>query len=369
MKTRLCILSLIVLILLVGCSRKELKVPLEDIGMVDSMAFDYIDENEMRLTVAIPQYSPEAEQDTQNFSITTDLVSSGIVKIEKQSDKKIVFNQLRVVLVNEDFARKGNVRKIIQHLYRNAEVGNKVLIAVVKDNAEAILKGDYPDKPNINFYLNDLLEPSINTAFNPNTNIHDFMYTITNPVIDTILPYIEKRGDKLEVEGVAIFKGNHMHELIKPEEALVIQALNGRKNLAPLHLDLNAGHGEEKLMIDLIESSVKKESNQNVNSPKLTIFLTIKGTLSEYKGKRESHLFTVESISDLEKDVNKQLEQDIGDFLERLNKAEVDPAGLSEEFRMYYHGKWTTKKTRALISKLDVKVHVETSIISTGTLK
>lgn len=56
MKTRLSILSLIVLILLVGCSRKELKVPLEDIGMVDSMAFDYIDENEMRLTVAIPQY-------------------------------------------------------------------------------------------------------------------------------------------------------------------------------------------------------------------------------------------------------------------------------------------------------------------------
>lgn len=365
----LCIISFLIFVLLTGCSKKELKVPLEDVGMVDSMAFDYIDENQMRLTVAIPQYSPDAEKDTQTFSITTDLVSSGIVEIEKQSDKKIVFNQLRVVLVNEDFARKGNVRKIVQHLYRNAEVGNKVLIAVVKDNAEAILKGDYPDKPSINFYLNNLLEPSINTAFNPNTNIHDFMYSITNPVVDTVLPYVEKRGEKLEIKGVAIFKGNQMHELIKPEEALVIQALSGQKNLAPLHLDLKAGHGEEKVMIDLIESSVKKESNKNMESPKLTIFLKIKGTLSEYKGERESHLFTVESISDLEKDVNKQLEQDISEFLARLNKTEVDPAGLSEEFRMYHHGKWTSKKTRELIRKLDVKVHVETSIISTGTLK
>lgn len=33
-----------------------------------------------------------------------------------------------------------------------------------------------------------------------------------------------------------------------------------------------------------------------MESPKLTIFLKIKGTLSEYKGERESHLFTVEVL-------------------------------------------------------------------------
>ncbi len=369
MNKKLLCITLSLLLLLVGCARKELKVPLEDIGMVGTMAFDYIDNKQMKLTVAIPQYSPEAQENTQIFSVATDLVSNGIVEIEKLSDKKIVFNQLRVVLVNEEFARKGEVRKVIQHLYRNAEVGNKVLIAIVKENAEAILKGDYPDKPNINFYINDLLEPSINTAFNPNTNIHDFIYTISNPVTDTILPYIEKLDDKLEIKGVAIFKGNHMHELIKPEEALIIQALQGRKNLAPLHLDLHEGHGEEKLMIDLIESTVNIQSNKDIESPKITINLTIKGTLSEYKGAREYELNTTESISHLEKDVNKQLEKDITKFLDKLKTMDVDPSGLSEKFRMYYHGKWTTKKTRELIRKLNTEVHVKTSIISTGTLK
>lgn len=369
MNRKLLGISLILLVLLVGCSRKELKVPLEDVGMVGTMAFDYIDEKQMKITVAIPQYSPEAQQKTQIFSVATDLVSSGIVEIEKLSDKKIVFNQLRVVLVNEEFARKGKVRKVIQHLYRNAEVGNKVLIAIAKDNAESILKGDYPDKPNIIFYINDLLEPSINTAFNPNTNLHDFIYTISNPVTDTILPYIEKLDDKLEIKGVAVFKGNHMEELIKPEEALIIQALQGRKNLAPLHLDLHEGHGEEKLMIDLIESTIKMRSNKSIESPKLIINLKIKGTLSEYKGAREYELNTVESISHLEKDINKQLEEDITKFLDKLKNMNVDPSGLSEKFRMYYHGKWTTKKTREVISKLQTEVHVETSIISTGTLK
>ncbi|UZN00759.1 hypothetical protein OL548_15660 [Lysinibacillus sp. MHQ-1] len=60
-------ITLALLLLLAGCSRKELKVPLEDIGMVGIMAFDYMDEDQMKLTVAIPQYSPEAQQKTQIF--------------------------------------------------------------------------------------------------------------------------------------------------------------------------------------------------------------------------------------------------------------------------------------------------------------
>lgn len=90
----LCLTSFVVLFLLAGCADKELKVPLEDVGMVGIMAFDYIDEDKTQLTVAIPQYSPQAEQNTQIFSVATDLVSNGIVEIEKLSDKKNCFQPI-----------------------------------------------------------------------------------------------------------------------------------------------------------------------------------------------------------------------------------------------------------------------------------
>jgi spore germination protein len=105
------IILLVLTILLTGCSDKELKVPLEDIGMVSTLSFDYIDEEMMKLTVAIPQFSPEAKENTQLFSVTTDMISKGIVEIEMQSDKKIVLNQLRVVLFNEEFAKHGRIWK------------------------------------------------------------------------------------------------------------------------------------------------------------------------------------------------------------------------------------------------------------------
>ena len=255
--------------------------------MVGIMAFDYIDENNMKLSVAIPQYSPDAMEKTQIFTVSTDLVSKGIVDIEALSDKKIILNQLRVILINEELARKGNVGKIIQHLYRNAELGNKVLLAVVKENGEELIKAKYPDKPNINFYLNDLLLPTINTAFNPNTNIHDFIYTMTNPVFDPIMPIVEKKDAQIEIKGVALFKDKNMFETMTPDEALIIQALQGQKKLAPLVLELNQGDGRERLMLDLIQSKVKIKSNKSMKSPKLTISLNITGTLSEYKGEEK----------------------------------------------------------------------------------
>ena len=361
---------IICVMLMTGCSSPEEKIPLEKLGMVGVLAFDYIDENTTKLSVAIPQFLPDVEQNVQIFTIETELVSDGIFQVERLSDKKIILNQLRVVLINEEFARKGNVEKIVKHLYRSAEVGNKVLLAVVKGSScEDLLNGNYPDKPKIDFYLNDLLQPSINTAFNPNTNIHDFIYTQTNPVIDSILPVLEKKHEKVEIKGVALFKNQHMHNIITPHEALVIQALQGKKQLSPLPIVLDQDNETEKVFLDLIENDVKMKSNKDIESPKLSINLSIKGTLSEYKGKRENNLNTPAKLSKLEKDVSKQIEREIRNFIQKTIEQDIDPIGLSENFRRYYHGQWTNELTDKILNNLEFDIHVQTSIISTGTLK
>ena len=366
-KKNIILFILLNTLLLSGCADKEMKVPLEDIGMVSTIAFDYIDEEMMKLTVAIPQFSPEAKENTQIFSVTTDMISKGIVEIEMQSDKKIVLNQLRVVLFNEKFAQSGRMQKMIKHFYRESSVGNKVLIAIVKEDGEEILKADYPDKPNINLYINDLLQPSINTAFNPNTNIHDFIYTQTSTVHDSIVPIVHKKDGIIKMEEVAVFKGQEMLESIPHEEALIIQALQGRKNLAPLALEFD--DGKEKLVLDLISNKVKMKSNKSMETPKLSITLKIEGTLVDYVGQRNNELQSLEQITKLEEDIDKHTSKQVEEFLNKLKELEVDPIGLAEEFRRHYHGKWDKEKTNEIISKLQVDVHVETSIISTGNLK
>ena len=363
------IMTLFISTFLIGCSPREAKVSLEDIGMAGIVAFDYVDENTMELSIAIPQFSPSAEKDTEVFSLKTNLASKGIIDLESLSDKKITFNQLRVVLIDEEFARKADVKQTIRHLYRNPQTSNKVLIAVVKGTtAKKLLEADYPDKPNINFYLNDLLKPTINTAFNPNTNIHDFIYTLTNPVIDPIMAVIERKDEKIEITSVALFKNNKMFDTITAEEAYILQDLQKRNKIAPLAINLDQGHGIERIVFNIVKNKVRIKSNQNIDTPKLTISLDLKGTIVEYKGKRDAKLSTSSGLTEIENDVNKQVKEHIVKFLDRLKEEKVDPIGLSEYFRRYYNGKWTEQMTEEVISKLEVDVQVDTTIISTGTL-
>ncbi|WP_107839368.1 Ger(x)C family spore germination protein [Metasolibacillus meyeri] len=354
------------LLLIAGCAEQEQKVPIEYTDMIGIMAFDYIDEEKKKMTVAIPQYSQEAEESTKIFSVETDLVSQGIVKIERLSDRKIVLNQLRVILVSEEFAREGQLRNVIEHIYRNAEVGNKALIAIVKGRADDLIYGKYPDKPGINFYLNDLLLPTVNTAFNPNTNIHDFIYSVTNPVLDPIIPYLEKKDGKIEITGIALFKGDSMVQTIPPEDAIYIQAMQNEQDLSPLYIELPE---DAKVLINLVKSKCIIKGNKDKEQPKLSIHLNIRGTLSEYKSTKADKINTWKEISELEKAINKQLEKDIKSFIEKLNEQELDPIGLSENFRKHTKGKWTREMTDEVISKLEVEVEVKTIIVSAGTLK
>ncbi len=362
-------MTLFIWTFITGCSNREDKFSLEEIGMVGIIAFDYVDEDTIELSIAIPQSSPNAQEDTEVFSIKTNIASKGVMDLEAQSDKKITFNQLRVVLIDEEFARKANVKNSIRHLYRNPQTSNKVLIAVVKGTtAKELLDAKYPDKPDINLYLNDLLKPSINTAFNPNTNIHDFIYTTTNPVIDPIMPVIEKKGKKVEITSVALFKDNKMFDTITSEEADIIQVLQKKNKVAPLAINLDQGHGIERIVFNIVKNKVRIKSNKNIDRPKLTISVDFRGTIVEYKGERDEYLSTSSGLAKIENDVSKQVKEHMVKFLDKLKEEKVDPIGLSEYFRKNYKGEWNEEMTADIISKLEVDLQVKTTIISTGTI-
>lgn len=365
MSRKIILILLIGMTFLTGCNLNEKKVPIEGIDMVGVLAFDFEEGDETyKLTAAIPQKSNYADERTQIYTTSTDLVTTGIVDIEKKTEKKVVLNQLRVILVSEEFAKSGKVEEVIKHLYRNTQVGNEVLIAIVKNSAEEMLREDYPDKGSTINYISDLLQPSVNLAFNPNTNIHDFMYAQTNSNLDPIVPVLEKKGKKVELTGVALFKDKHMISILSPDDALFIQALQGKKKLSPFTLKVN---GEGKLLLDFIDNSVKIISNKSLESPKLKIKLKIEGTMSEYKGNRASFK-DPDSMEKLEEDAEKDLKKKINNFLEEMKQLDVDPIGLTENVRRHHRGKWDTELTRETISKMKWDLEVEISILSTGVL-
>ena len=350
-----------------GCTETGKRASVEELSLVSSIGFDLVDDKEMRMTVGIPQPAGESPVLTEAYSINTEMVQEGIVKLSSKTDKMIVLNQLRTLLFSEEFAKSGKVTEVVEHFYRDSTIGNKVRIVIVKDNVEDVLKADYPENAHMDAYLNELFEPKLHTSFSPFTSIHDYINTQTSPVYHTVIPYLEKKGDSLEVTKVALFNKEKMVDEISTEQSLLVQALVGLKKLSPLAIKFKDNKTDNQLFLEQIESKAKIKANKNIESPKVSIELKIRAVLVEYKGDRD--LSKVGEFNKLEKEINKHLEKEIEDILKKLQKLELDPVGFSEYFRMHHKGKWTVTMTEEVIASLDYKVKVDMNVVNTGTLR
>lgn len=367
MKKHILLLIIICAFLITGCTEEGKRNSVEELALVSSIGFDLTEEKEMRITVGIPQPAGESPVLTEVYSVNSDMIQEGLGDISSQADKMVILNQLRTILFSEEFAKSGKMTKVVEHFYRDSTHGNKVHITIVKDKAEDVLKGDYPENQHMDAYLNDLFEPALHNSFSPFTTIHDYMNSQTDPVFHTMVPYLEKKPKSLKVTKVAIFDNEKMIDTISKDESLLIEALKGLEKLTPIAIKFENNELDKQLFLKQIQSKEKIKTNKNIESAQVSIVLKVKAVLVEYKGGR--NLEKIGEYKTLEKEINKHLEKKIENLLEKLQKLEVDPVGFSENFRMYHKGKWTEELTQKVIASEKYDVTVEFKILNTGVLK
>ncbi|KIL51183.1 Ger(x)C family spore germination protein [Jeotgalibacillus campisalis] len=368
MTIRLVFAFICSLIFLSGCSLQLKPSAVEDVALVSLIGIDYEDENNMSVTLAVPQYSSSAGKKNQVYNNQASMINEAIVNISSQADKEIKFNGLRVVLFNEEFAKSGRMWEVVEHFYRNPVVSGNVYVVIVKDSAEELLRGEYPDKPSIVSYLTALLKPKPNIMNSPITTIHNFMYAHSNPVLDVKVPYLEDKGDFIEISGTGLFNKDKLEEVYSREKARIIQLLSGEKRLPAVKIQLSEnGEEREEVVIDLITSEVDYSSNKNVDHPLLDISVKLKGSVYEYRGEKD--LLNSKDFSLLEEEISKITEQQVEQVINELLEKKIDPIGFSENFRMYYHGEWTEEKSREVLGNLEYTVSTDMQILATGTLR
>lgn len=350
-----------------GCTDTGERTSVEELALVSSIGFDLVDGEEVRMTVGIPQPAGESPELTESYSVNAEMIQEGLVDISSQADKMLILNQLRTILFSEEFAESGRVTEVVEHFYRDATLGNKVRLVIVKDNVEDVLKAEYPENKHMDAYLNDLFQPKLHNSFSPFTTLQDYMNTQKNPVYHTLVPYMEKKVESLKVTKIALFDNEKMIDTISTEHSLLIKALKGLEKLAPVAVKFEDNEKDRELFLEQIESKNKVRTNKNLESPKITINLKIKAVLIEYRGDRD--LNKISEYEKLEKEINKYLENEIEGMLKKFQELEVDPVGFSENFRMHHQGKWTDELTQKVIASAEYKVNVEFKVLNTGTLK
>jgi len=347
-----------------GCSSVQGSQPsVEKLGMIGVIGFDYIDDEKMKMTVIMPQPAPEALKHTQVITVETDMLHTGLVEISSQADKAVSLEQLRVVLFSKEFAEKGKMSKMVEYLYKNADVRTTTFVAVVEESAEEMLTTEYPDKPNTSVYINNLFRPRQYTFFSPFTTVHDFVFDETNPLIDNISPHVELKDDLIHIVGLAVFNDGKMSTIFSKHEGKLIQVMRNQERLSVFASTLAE---KEKVVMKFVKSKSKITTNHNLESPKVKIHLKLEGTLSEYDGDKD--LANKNDLETLEKEISKKTEEDAMKLVEKCRDLLIEPIGMFETLRMRYKGDWPEGLTKELLAKAEVEITVETKLMNGGEL-
>ncbi|WP_017381471.1 Ger(x)C family spore germination protein [Paenisporosarcina sp. TG-14] len=364
-KSIICIL--VSSLTLSGCTGVK-QPPLEEIGLITVLAFDYVDNNKMKMTAIIPQTDPEAEKHTQQYSVETDLIEKGLVEISSKSDLTVTLKQLRVVFFSEEFAESGQMREVVKHLYNDANVRTLTNLAVVKDSAEAVLTSEYPDKQSMSKYINSFFQHRQVTVYSPMITLHDFIHNSYNPLIDGLVPYVELKEGFIKINGVSAFKEEEMIHVFSEDEGIIIQILQKPDALSILVFTQDIGDSKkEKVSLKFVKHKAKITSNHDFESPKVKISIKLEGTLSEYDGERD--LNDKKGLASIEKDINKKIEDEVREMLEKFRELSIDPVGLFETFRMRYKKDFSRDLRDELLSKAEFDIEVKTNVETTGTIK
>lgn len=352
-----------------GCKKINQNLQLESYALPEVMAIDTTKDEKVGVTIAYPQTTAMGKVETQVFSANVMLPQEAVNEISRKSDRYMNLGQVMLVLVSEDFAREEGIDKIVKGLYQHPFISDNLYIAITKGEAKDYFTYENDNRPMITRYLIDLLKPNRAILFSPFTTLHDALYALTDNISDPMFPYIGKTEEGIALTNVALFKRDKMIDLATPEEANLLCGLQKRQEMAAIQIKTGRIKGQESsdIMLEFVKSGVKIKSNKKINNPKLTIKPSLEGQIYGYvKG---LDLGDPEVITLLEKRFEEEFIRLNMVLLKKIQRMEIDPAGLGESFRMHYRGTWTRDLWEEVYKKTEIQVEAKVSIIPADNLK
>ncbi|WP_170885444.1 Ger(x)C family spore germination protein [Bacillus alkalicellulosilyticus] len=368
------LLIIIAVIILGGCGEEYERPVLEDLGIIGVLGFDYVegDAEKVKVTATFPQHNKDAEERTQIYSATVKLPHKALLEITTKSEKVLTLAQLRVLIFSEEYAQKVGLWNVLYNLYRDPRVGTNVFIAVVKGSAEEFLSQEYKDKPNINVYLNEKLEPKEDSIFNPHSTLHAFLMRATDEVSDPSTPYLEYTDGTANLSHVALFNKDKMVGVLGHEEGKMIETFKQRDSIPDMLVeftekDESGKEVEKEALLTFVDTFLTEEVSGTLENPKVHLHLYVRGTIEDYVG--IVNLESLDAREDFESKFEEHFEKKIIKVVNTLQELQSDPGSFGEGFRIKYPHGWSKERWNEAFANAEITANAKVTIISTGATK
>lgn len=371
MTKRLCFLVVLSFLLLSGCVQTKI---LEDDLLIQAEGFDQAGKNELLGTFGYANYlasstsggssgdgSPNSPQ-PQFLQAKGRTVIDISMKIAAKAALPVEEGQLQAVLFGKQLAGDG-LRNLTETLLRDPQIGEQLYLAVTEGTAAHILTGKYKGlQPVPSMYISKLLKQNIKKMNLPTTNLHVFSYHLFNEDMDPVLPLIRKEGDKLDLEGLALFDYDRYVGKLGLKDMFVFKRLYENTRSGQYEVNIpNKG----STIVRQITSHKSYDVRHAKSDPSVAIHVKINGMVDESMNRL--NFDKQKAIKLVEQTMEKQIEQRGKQMVKRFQKLGIDPFGIGSKVRSHDRT-WTAKKWKDLYPNVGVNIKVDVKIKDTGTI-
>ncbi|MBD8071486.1 Ger(x)C family spore germination protein [Bacillus sp. PS06] len=353
----ICVFILLVFTYTFGRVDKEI---LDDVNVASAIGIDKVEGKTIKGTAIIPVFQADKSIGNENFVEESTLAKEVINKLQNKSADPMVTGGIKVALYSEEIAREG-INDYADALQRDASIGSKVFLGIVDGQTEDLLKETLGNR-GTGYYLRTLIEHNMEIRDLPDMNLHLYMFRNNAMGMDPYLPYLRKTGNKAQIIGLAIFKGDKMVDVIDPVNLFFFKALvqNFSEGTHTLHLkDAN-----EDASIMRIVSTRHINVEERNGQPQVTFNIYLQGILSEYSGEKTTPAVVEEIVSGLEKEIIDRSEK----MLKKFQELNTDPVGLGYIAKRSKL-RFDEEQWKNVYQHIDIKVTSKVDLIETGVIE
>lgn len=301
------------------------------------------------------------------ISKTGKTIDDAINSLQQELSTRVFFGHLRMIIVNEAIAKKG-MQDIQDFFRRNAEIRRLAWLVISKRSAGEVI-GATPQLEKVPIlYLVSTMDNAVRMGKIPNVFLGNYWSTLSSKGRDPILPYISlHHKDRIEIEGLAVFKGDRMISNLDQFGTAAYMELTGERHAGYGIAVPVPGDPKHSAIIKGTNRKAKIKLRTEKGKPFFDVYMRIEANLQEKTGKSRNDDKMMMQIG---KETSQLLMKNQKNTLKMLKKWRTDIIGYGEYVRGGNPKYWSKYRTREEWDKefanLDVRLHLNVQMRRTG---
>lgn len=349
-------ISLSCLLLLGGCGDI---LNIEDTILMLVLGIDEGKEKRLTFYQSSPVFSEEAQEKSQVLEVQANSVREAKQLFDVMSDGTVVTGKIQSLVFSKKVLENEDPLPIIDFLCRDAKSSSNVIVVMFNGPLDPLMRLQTPDKPRFGIFMNNLLESAYKKEMTSLTTIATLRKAKEEKGATPYIPELMLEKDGIRVTGIALLNNDakYVDSINNYESAMLL--LLTKQITEPVSFILEMIPDTKVVSLNITEADydyqVKNVNGQLTFNLNIEMDVTLKEMVMMDEKKPHSQKVLTKMI---EKEINNQLEA----FIQKMQKLEIDPFGLGIYVRAYEYEKWKEIEDRWTEEFSKTKVNVKTKV-------